>query len=345
MAVRYNNCNISLNPTFSKYYLLNKVLSDTTNIDSIAAEIYYQSFLGSLQQQHFFDSIVELEPGNYSNSLFINLDRDTLSNTSAQPDKNKENANIRLMGKCISTYIVAENNNSDTVYFYPETGLYTKNDLKQIADSTQADLLITLDYFASIDRTSYYQQFLYGERYVFIQGFWNLYDLNELNLAYSGNRIDTVSWEAEVTFRLPPRRDAILNAAEISGSKFAEIIVPHWSEVERLYYRSKQIDLVKAEPLIKEGKWLEAAKIWRANINSPNKSIAAKCMFNMGLACEMEGEIDAAIDWVVRSYQIFKQKNKVHEMNCKDYINILGTRKMDFKRIEFQLNPEANSID
>jgi len=87
---------------------------------------------------------------------------------------------------------------------------------------------------------------------------------------------------------------------------------------------------------------LEAAKIWKANISNSNKSIAAKSMFNLGLACEMEGDIDAAIDWVVQSFQVFKQKNVMNAENCQDYLRILATRKFDFRRIEFQLNPEKS---
>lgn len=345
VAVRYNNCNVSLNPVFSKYFLVDKVLSDTTNIDSIAAEIYYQAFLENLQQQHSFDSVMELSPGNYSNSVIIDQTNDTTNYTSVNTFKNITNTNLRVLGKLVQTYSDANYSRNDTVYIYPNLGLYTKNNLIQIADSTGADLLFSLDYFASIDETIYLNKILFGTRYVLSQGFWNVYDLKPRNLKFSENKIDTVSWEAGLISHLPPRKDAILNAAEISGSKFAEIAFSHWTDVERLYYRSGQLELKKTETLIKEGKWLEAAKIWKANINNPNKNIAAKSMFNMGLACEMQGDFDAAIDWVVHSYHILGQNNTIHAMNCQDYIKILAERKMDLKRIGFQLKQEATLID
>jgi hypothetical protein len=60
-------------------------------------------------------------------------------------------------------------------------------------------------------------------------------------------------------------------------------------------------------------------------------------MFNMALASEMEGYIDAAIDWTVKSYHVFGEENKLHAENCKEYIRILSTRKRDLKIIEQQI--------
>jgi hypothetical protein len=350
VAVRYNNSNVSFNPTFSKYFYIDEVLTDTTNIDSIAGEIYFQAFTYNLKQQQFFDSVMVLAPGNYSGDFFVDLNQPEGQDSLLIEKENPTNPEISLIGKLINKFPGERIPGSDTIIIYPKTGFYNEKQLQQIADSTQADLLISLDYFGSTDGTSYIPQLFQGQRYVLLQGIWNLYDLNLQKLEYSGNRIDTVSWDAEgenaedILKVLPPRKDAILNASEISGTKFAELIIPHWTEDERLYYRSRQVDLAKAEQLIKEGKWLEAAKIWKANINNPNKNIAAKCMFNMGLACEMEGDVDAAIDWVVQSFQVFKQKNVINAENCQDYLRILATRKFDFKRIEFQLNPEASPL-
>jgi hypothetical protein len=352
VAVRYNNSNVSFNPTFSKYFYNNEVLTDTTNIDSIAAEIYFQGFTHNLKQQKFFDSVMVLAPGNYSGRSFINLTQQEDQDSSSIERESFANQKLNQLSELIKKFPGESAPDSDTIIIHPKTGFYTEEQLRQIADSTDADLIISLDYFASTDGTSYIQP-LYQvqvQRFVLSQGIWSLYDLNLLKLEYSGNRIDTVSWDAEAEYvkdalkELPPRKDAILNAAEISGTKFAELIIPHWSEDERLYYRSGQVELAKAEPFIKVGKWLEAAKIWKENITNPNKSIAAKCMFNLGLACEMEGDIDAAIDWVVQSFQVFKQKNVVHAENCQDYLRILATRKFDLRKIEFQLNPEASPL-
>ena len=153
-----------------------------------------------------------------------------------------------------------------------------------------------------------------------------------------------MTWIAEDEFKnfavrdLPPRKDAVLNAADVMGIRLIEKLVPHWIQVQRLYYTSGHVELQKTEQMVKEGKWLEAAEIWKANINNPNKNIAAKSMYNLGVACEMQGDLDAAIDWIVKSFDVFGNKNEVHYLNCIDYINILGQRKLDLKIIEKQIN-------
>ncbi len=83
---------------------------------------------------------------------------------------------------------------------------------------------------------------------------------------------------------------------------------------------------------------MEAAEIWKANVNNPNKYIAAKCKFNMGLVCEMEGNLEAAVDWVVQSFHVLGAKNKEHYYNCTNYINILALRKIDIKKIDLQFS-------
>ena len=57
--------------------------------------------------------------------------------------------------------------------------------------------------------------------------------------------------------------------------------------------------------------------------------IAAKCMYNMAVACEMNDQLEPALEWAVKSYHVFGEKNEVHASNCREYIQILGQRKVD----------------
>ncbi|MFV0266730.1 MAG: DUF6340 family protein [Draconibacterium sp.] len=54
----------------------------------------------------------------------------------------------------------------------------------------------------------------------------------------------------------------ILNSADINGTEFAQMLIPHWMEVERMHYKSGHVDLKQTDKLIKDGQWLEAAKYW-----------------------------------------------------------------------------------
>jgi len=218
VAVRYNNCNNSLNPRFSTWYLDNKKFNDTTNIDSVASEIYFQNFINHLKYQQYFDTVIELEPKNYTNI------------------KRKD---------------------SLTTFIDPEFCLYSVNDIQHIADSTGADLFLSFDFFASqngIFSTHYkpnksdtsvilvndFNNYRDATEVVHILSGWNFYDLKTKKLMYSHLKTDTIKWTEPVyniniaKRILPSRRDAVLNAADIAGNQFVEFLLPHWLDVNRM---------------------------------------------------------------------------------------------------------------
>jgi hypothetical protein len=347
IAIRFNNFNATYNSNFAEYFENNQRLVDSTNTDSAAAEIYFDYFFQTLKASSYFNSIIEIERHDFSKSIlsdsllkmgFIELE-DSL-NSIVIPEKYEPVANFwSLAGR-----FQPQKDNSTVKYLNPELGLYSREELVQLADSTNANMLFSLDYFTTIDRKSAFnEQSPSGVLDVFVITYWNFYNLKNLKLTYYYDRVDTLTWDfIEGIEILPPREEAIQIAAEISGNQFAEFLIPHWIEVQRLYYRSGQIELKKTDQLVSEGKWLEAAEIWKQHVNNPNQKIAAKSKFNMALACEMLNQLDAAVDWAVQSYHVFGQKNPVHEQNCLEYINILNQRKLDIKRIEYQFNPDLN---
>jgi hypothetical protein len=317
VAVRYNNSNISRNPQFSTWYLDNEKFTDTTNLDSIASENYFQNFITHLKYQQYFDTVIDLEPKNYTD--------------------------IKLIDS-LATFI------------NPEFCLYSVNDIQQIADSTGADLFLSFDFFASHDGifTTHYKPNKSDTSGILVNDFniyrdatevvhilsgWNFYDLKKQKLIYSHLKTDTIKWiepvyNINIAKRiLPSRRDAVLNAADIAGNQFVEFLVPHWLEVERMYYKFGQGKLKSANNLIKQNRWMEAAAIYRKNAKNRNKKMASKCMFNMALICELSGDMEAASDWVTKSMNA-NHKDPYHKGNCESYSYILRQRKLDIQKIE-----------
>lgn len=355
VAIKYNNSNVGVNSIFSDYFQDNNKLTDTINMDSIASEIYYNVFVDKLKYQQFFDTIIELDKTNYSEiSLNDSLVFAQIDINADSVALNFSNMEIINFTKMVNRYSDSASNKTKTKFIDPELGLYLKKDIQQIADTTGADLLMSFDYFASTDRiySPNYKRgssvtagilqpkSLYSTEIVYTLSCWNFYDLTKQELLYSKRKMDTIRWTAEATYlrqaiqRLPPRKDAVLLAADIAASNFSDFLVPHWIEVERMYYKSGHIELAKTEELIEQNRWLEAAEIWKKNTTNKNKAVAAKSMFNLALACEMNGDFDAAIDWTVKSFHVFGSKNEIHAFNCQNYIRILGMRKIDIKAIE-----------
>ncbi len=357
VAFRYNNVNVALNQNFSKYSEDGKIFSDTINLDSMASLLYFEYFTNHINYQNFFDTIIEIEKGDYSDVqmddslIFVNTGHSGIYNSESL---NNINIDVYNFAQFINSNVDTVRKKTKSKLIDPKLGLYSKNELRQIADSTGAGLLLSLDYFASNDGivTPYYllkeakkngnptYSIQIATEKVYTLAGWSFYDLHKQELLLMHKNLDSISWREHVFNArkaisvLPPRKDAVLAAAEMEGEKFAEYLVPHWIEVERMYYVSGHIELSKTETLIEQNRWMEAAEIWKKNTTNKNKNIAAKSMFNMALACEINGDIDAAIDWAVKSFHIFGSKNEVHAANCQNYINILGRRKSDIKQIE-----------
>ncbi|MEN8116868.1 MAG: DUF6340 family protein, partial [Bacteroidota bacterium] len=318
VAIRYNNANVSLNPLFSKYNDGNKLVADESNTDSVASKIFYYYFVTELNEHSFFDSVIDIEPCDYSTIKIldtINFSDVIISDTLLGNNDLPGEFFVLLFSKFLRQCPVKKTKYSATKYLDREYGLYNSVQLKNIADSTGADLLASLDYFGAIDGIHLTNNSNLAYETVFIMSYWNFYDLQEQKLKFIFNRTDTITWSENVSTvyeanrYLPPRKDAVLNAADIAGSRFANLLIPHWTKVDRMYYVSGHVELKKTDKLVKEGKWREAAEIWKSQVDNPNKSIAAKSMFNLGVACEMEGDLDAAIDWVIKSFYVFGQKN------------------------------------
>ena len=359
LAVKYNNCNIALNPLFAGYFEDTTLIMDTKNVDSIASLVYFDVFTDFVSSQNNFDSVIVLEPSDLgkvtvSDSLVMNRLK---QNTTDSVKTGCINPEVLKITHLVNSFKSTGSGKDTTLLIDPGFGFYTRTGLEEIAQQTNADIFLSFDFFAAIDgiySPDYYlsypdnlkKNYLIevnrhtAEELVYIYSNWNIYDLKKLELSFAYRKIDTINWvEPAYNFReakrvLPPRKDAILNAADMAGTQMGKYISPHWVDVDRMYYQSGHTELKKTDKLITEDRWLEAAEIWKKNTTNRNKKIAAKSMFNMALACEMNGEIDAAMDWAVKSYYVLGNKNEIHRFNTQQYINILGQRKLDIKKIE-----------
>jgi hypothetical protein len=213
-------------------------------------------------------------------------------------------------------------------------GIYSP---EMIFSKLKSDMLIFLDYFKF--------------NYIFISNqmndvylaaglSWTIIVKND-TAAYVYNQIDTLDYyDGELkSFNLEKdgHDKVIADASGYLGESFGKKIVPSWLQVNRMYYRSSNPDMLKAEQYALSNEWLKAAEIWNRETKNKNQKIVAKSCYNMALAAEMEGQIDVAIDWLVRSFSALPEANKEHQANCQRYINILAMRKKEIERLDKQI--------
>lgn len=166
---------------------------------------------------------------------------------------------------------------------------------------------------------------------VAIKGDTVIYTLEYPDNVYYGNSVDPEFFGNDFNHKL-----LLENTAEYLGKAFGAKILPSWQTVERTYCHSNNDHMMMAEKYLLEGDYKIAAEIYNPETRNKNRNIAAKAQYNMALACEMEGDMDAAFDWLVKSYSVFSW-NEDHKYNCKQYIKTLALRKKEIERLEKQI--------
>lgn len=133
-----------------------------------------------------------------------------------------------------------------------------------------------------------------------------------------------------------PYRDIYRYCKEI-GEYIGSQIIPTWQPEERMYYKSRNAEMLKAEKFAKNNDWRNAAEIWNKMTRNGNRVMTAKACFNMALACEMEGNLEAANDWVVQSYLKLKKNDRNQREDCRRYISMLASRKKEIEKLSKQV--------
>lgn len=210
----------------------------------------------------------------------------------------------------------------------------------ELFERTQSDVCIFLDFLHF--NTAYFNLSA-TPLHIDASLLWTIAIRND-SLQYGYKQLDTLYFdETQVIPNLfndsPPQMN-LYNSCQYLGRFFGTKAIPSWLQVDRLYYKSNNLDMLLAEKFALENDWLKAAEIWNKETKNKSPRIAAKACYNMALACEMEARLDAGIDWLVKSYSILPQNNLEHRNNCLRYVNILVTRKKEIERLGKQLSQE-----
>ncbi|MCX6224446.1 MAG: DUF6340 family protein, partial [Bacteroidia bacterium] len=126
--------------------------------------------------------------------------------------------------------------------------------------------------------------------------------------------------------------DCIRNAMYEAGVSTARRLAPWWTNFQRYYFALGRKGFLTGAGFLKEGKWLEAAEIWRPFTESKQKRVAAKACFNMSLTCEMANNIPAALEWLKQS-----EKLGMHPFYINDYEPKLLKRKAESDKLDEQM--------
>ena len=220
---------------------------------------------------------------------------------------------------------------------------FTMNDLdilRQICHQNNADAVILLNKLSTFDKYEVvYDRYgtYMGEFGVRITATWffidpfksKLTDLKEITEVFY---YQTDPWYFNEGIKeLKFRKDVLTKSGGEIGINYGKRISPNWSETDRIVFKNGSREIRKGYKEAQLGNWEKAEIFWQQALENPQTINLARATFNLGLASEMNGSLEPAIEWVQKSVEIFPDTIN------KFYLQILEKRLQQQDDIFYQM--------
>lgn len=166
---------------------------------------------------------------------------------------------------------------------------------------------------------------------------WRIYDPKYKRI------LDTYEQPSQYVYSLPlngildaallrqRKLEMMRGAGNVAGDLYGHRISPQWIWVNRNYYTKGSDQMKQAAKYVRVNNWDKAAELWRSQTTSAKEKTAGRATFNMALAAERSGDLDAAISWAEKAYTQYGVKPAL------SYRDQLTYRKQDEERLKQQM--------
>ena len=144
---------------------------------------------------------------------------------------------------------------------------------------------------------------------------------------------DTIYWESvdnthEGLFsKLPTVKQALINAGIKVALDVDSKLSPTWTPEKRGYFLFKTKN-DQGQKFMNENNYEEAGKYWAEMARSTNKKIRSKAEYNLALINELNGDMDKAIEYGLKSFYSF------YRYQTESYLKKLEARKITLQKTE-----------
>lgn len=144
---------------------------------------------------------------------------------------------------------------------------------------------------------------------------------------------DTIYWESvdnsqEGLFsKLPTVKQALINAGIKVALDVDGKLSPTWIPEKRGYFLFKNKD-DQGQKFMNENKYDEAGQYWTEMARSTNKKIRSKAEYNLALISELNGDMDKAIEFGLKSFYSY------YRFQTQSYLKKLEARKLALQKTE-----------
>ncbi len=145
---------------------------------------------------------------------------------------------------------------------------------------------------------------------------------------------DTINWlftspsSEEIFSTLPSIKECLLETGIHVALEIDSHFSPSWRKESRIYFTMDKGDEATVKSLIDQHEWEKLYAYWLKFANTSKTALKSKAEFNLALASEMLGDVDAAIDWANKSYYT-KYMNQT-----RNYLLKLKKRQGELERFE-----------
>jgi hypothetical protein len=226
--------------------------------------------------------------------------------------------------------------------FLPDT--LNPEQVGQICANYNTNALMVLERFSTkvmadyssekyLDASTGYFNSYYASLDLKYNAFFRIYKPGKKALVREIELIDTVNWEStdntqeRMLGKLPTIKQAMINAGIKIALDIDEKVSPTWSSEKRGYFLIRS----KADPgqkYMNENNYAEAEKYWSELAQSKDKKIRSKAEYNLALICELDGDLDGAIDWGLKSFY------SNYRYQTETYLKKLQNRKLTLQKTE-----------
>lgn len=127
------------------------------------------------------------------------------------------------------------------------------------------------------------------------------------------------------------RKEAVLEISKNLGESYAFRLQPRNKRIARDYYVRGTDKFKIAQRRAQAGDWDGAAQLWEEELNHPKTKVAGRAYYNMAIINEINGDLEAAMNWASKAYTDYDDNNALR------YLNTLKYRRAQKRTLDQQL--------
>lgn len=255
--------------TLQYYFYENSYQLSVVVLDSLAADTTIRSLGELLFESGRYDVVIPVER-NIERTISYNLVPDTLNPEFVSEQCRKYNTDALMVLEQFSTKVMTDN--VEDKYYDKYSGT-------------------SYSYYASLDLKydAFFRIYKPGSK------------TKEIQLS------DTIYWESadlsqvRMFSKLPSIKQAMINAGIKVALDVDDKISPSWKSEKRGYFVLNRKDDPGSQ-LLNENNIAEAKAYWMEMALSTDKKVKSMAEHNLALASELEGNIEEAIEWGLKSF-------------------------------------------